>query len=100
MEVEAVNSVGAKEGDQIVMHFKSTSLFKVSFLLYIFPILLLILGAVIGQKIATLMGSDSSVASILLGFGGFLLSVWYIRVKGRHLAQDDRYRPRIIRILR
>ena len=100
MEVEAINAVGAKEGDQIVMHFKSASLFKVSFLLYIFPIALLIVGAVIGQKLATMFGSNSSAPSIILGFGGFLSSVWYIRVKGRRLAQDDSYRPKIIRILR
>ena len=47
MEVKAINAAGAKVGDRIVMSFETASLLKATFLLYVFPILLLIIGAAI-----------------------------------------------------
>ena len=45
MEVDAVNSVGAQVGDRIMLYFETGSLLKATFLLYIFPILCMLLGA-------------------------------------------------------
>jgi len=52
MEVKAINEAGAIAGDRIVLLFETSSLLKATFLLYVFPILLLIIGAAIGQEIA------------------------------------------------
>jgi len=52
MEVKAINEAGAIAGDRIVLLFETSSLLKATFLLYVFPILLLIIGAAIGQGIA------------------------------------------------
>ena len=55
MEVEAINTAGARIGDRVVIGFETASLLKASFLLYVFPILGLILGAFIGQTAAPLL---------------------------------------------
>ncbi len=52
MEVKALNTAGARVGDRIVLSFETHSLLKATFLIYVFPIILLIVGAVVGQALA------------------------------------------------
>jgi sigma-E factor negative regulatory protein RseC len=90
MEVEAINTADARVGDLIVL--------KATFLVYIFPILAMLAGALLGQSVATMRGSDPSAMAALFAFLFFGLAFVIIRVTGRRLAKDDRYRPEIIRI--
>ena len=99
MEVEAMNTAGAQIGDRVVIGFETGPLLKVSFLLYIFPILALIIGAVIGHNGAPYVSLDPSAASIVSGFFLVFLSVLFIRRKGKQLATQNQYRPKVIRIL-
>ena len=79
MEVEAINTVGAKVDDRVVINFDSTSLLKVSFLLYIFPILCLLAGALSGQQLAAAFGLDPTAFSVVFGITFFIL---YLRNEG------------------
>ena len=72
---------------------------KVSFLLYIFPVLLMLAGAVIGEKIAPMVGTDPSLLSALLGFVSFGVAFVLIRLTHLRMARKECYRPRIVRIL-
>ena len=81
MEVEAINSADAQIGDRVVIGFETGPLLKVSFLIYIFPILALITGAVIGQTCAPYLSLDPSAASMVSGFFLVFLSVLFIRRK-------------------
>ena len=99
MEVEAINTAGARTGDRVIIGFETASLFKASFLLYVFPILGLLLGAFIGQTAAPFVKLNPSAASIVVGFLFVFLSLWFIRKKGNQLSQQSRYQPRVIRIL-
>ncbi|MFH2064774.1 MAG: SoxR reducing system RseC family protein [Pseudomonadota bacterium] len=98
MEVEVINSAGAAIGDQVVISFETASLLKATFLLYVFPILCMFAGAVIGQEIAVQIQLSTSVSSAVFGFLFFLISIVFIRVKANKMGRQDRYRPRIIRI--
>lgn len=98
MEVEALNTVDARVGDRIILNIKTTSLLKATFLLYVFPILAMIAGAVLGQRIATDKGMDPSGLSALFGFLLFGLAFVVIRITGRHLSKNTDYRPEIIKI--
>jgi sigma-E factor negative regulatory protein RseC len=98
-EVIAVNEAGAAVGDRILLTFESSSLLKVSFLLYVFPILALLVGAMIGQQLGSLIGLSDSVGSAVVGFLAFLVAIWFIKAKANELAQRNEYRPKIIRIL-
>jgi len=98
MKVESVNTVGAKKGDRVVLGFKSSSLLKATFLLYVFPILCLLAGAVGGQEIAPHVGMAPSGFSAVVGFLCFFIAILFIRAKGNQLAEKKDYRPEIIRI--
>jgi sigma-E factor negative regulatory protein RseC len=100
MEVEVFNDMGAKVGDRILLGVASSALLKISFLLYIFPILLLLLGAVIGQELATTLALEGSGLSALFGFSSFLIAFGLVRLRGRRLARNQAYYPRIVKILK
>lgn len=99
VEIEALNSVNAQEGDRVLLSLKTASLFKLSFLLYILPIIFLFAGAIIGEKIAALFSYDPSSASAFVGFLFLLCSLGVVVVTGRRLEKKREYRPQIIRIL-
>lgn len=99
MEVEALNTVGARLGDRVVIGFETGPLLKASFLLYIFPILALIVGAAVGQAAAPYLSLNPSATSIVFGFFLVFLSFLYIRIKGNRLAAKEQYHPKVVRIL-
>jgi sigma-E factor negative regulatory protein RseC len=99
MEVEVINEVGAKVGDRIVLSFETGSLLKATFLLYVFPILLLIIGAVIGQEAAPYLDFNPSGSAAVTGFSFFFAGLMIIKVKANQLAKKKEYRPKIIKIV-
>jgi sigma-E factor negative regulatory protein RseC len=98
-EVEVINTVGAKVGDRIMVDLQTSAFLKATFLLYVFPILGLTAGAVLGNASASRLGLDPSAASALMGFGAFFLAVGIVRVVGQGMARKPAYRPRITKVL-
>lgn len=99
MEVEAVNRIGAKIGDGVVIQIQTRPFLKATFLLYLFPIICMISGAVLGEKLAPQLGFDESTLSAVTGFLFFFLSIWIVRAKGKKMGEDESYQPKVIRIL-
>ncbi len=99
MKVKAINLVGAKVGDRIVLNFQTGALLRATFLLYVFPIICMIIGAVVGQKIAPVLGYSSSVMSVFAGFLFFTIAVLVIKIKSDTMSRKQEYQPKIIRIL-
>ena len=99
-EVIANNAVNASVGDRVLISFQTGSLLKAMFLLYMFPILSLLAGAIIGNNYAYLLQLDSSVSSAIVGFSFFGGAVAFIKIKGNQMAQKDGYQPKITRILK
>jgi sigma-E factor negative regulatory protein RseC len=99
MEVKVINDAGAKVGDRIVLSFKTSSLLKATFLLYVFPILLLIVGAVFGQAMASKVDFNPSALSAIMGFSFFFAALLIIKTTANKLAKKNEYRPKIIKIL-
>ena len=82
-----------------MLNVSSSALLKVSFLLYVFPILLMIVGAVIGQNLGPRLQMDPSTLSLLTGLLFFLMAFVIVRLRSNRMGQKDEYRPRIIRII-
>ena len=99
MEVKAINEAGAKVGDRIVLYFETASLLKASFLLYVFPILLLIIGAFLGQEIASHIDFNPSGLSAITGFSFFIAAILIIKARANKMALKKEYRPKIVKIL-
>lgn len=99
-EVEVINEAGARVGDLILLSLETASLLRATFLLYLLPILLLVAGAVVGQKVAPLLGFNASAFSAAVGFGFFFVTIALVRLKANRLAKKTAYRPKIVRILK
>lgn len=100
MEVRVINDMGARIDDRVMLSFKTSSLLKASFLLYMVPIISLITGAVIGQAVASFFAFNPSICSAVLAFSFFILAILYIKLKGNELATRDDYKPKVTRILK
>ena len=98
-EVQALNEAGAREGDRILLLFETSSLLKATFLLYVFPILLLIVGAVLGQAMAPRLDFNPSGLSALTGFAFFFGAVLIVKTRANKMARKNEYRPKVIKIL-
>jgi len=72
---------------------------KVTFLLYVLPVVALMAGAAAGLRLAGPLGWSESAASAACGFLGFGASLCFIRFQARRMAADRAYRARITRIL-
>lgn len=100
MQVEAINSAGAKVGDRIVISIKTASLLKATFLIYMFPILAMLAGAFVGQQLALDNGSqDPSGFSALFAFIFLGMAVIIVKLMGKAMALKKEYMPTIIRII-
>ncbi|MFH1541904.1 MAG: SoxR reducing system RseC family protein [bacterium] len=71
--VEAVNEVGAKVGDKVEIDIPSQEVVKGSIVIFVLPLLLLIIGYLIGNYYF------SESYAILLGFIFFVGSFWLVR---------------------
>ena len=100
MEVEAINTAQAKPGDQVLLTLEDQSLIKLSFLVYMFPILALIAGAALGQKVGPLLSINQELASFGLGAIAFGLAFVIVRKKDKTLAQTGSTIPRVARIIK
>jgi sigma-E factor negative regulatory protein RseC len=65
----------------------------------VFPILLLIVGAAIGQEIAPKFDFNPSGFSAIMGFTFFVVALLIIKTTANKLAKKNDYRPKIIKIL-
>ena len=99
MEVKAINSAGASVGDRIILSFETASLLKATFLIYVFPIILMIAGAVLGQVLAPFIGFSPSALSVLLGFAFFFSALFIIKARANKMAKKNAYQPKITKII-
>lgn len=99
MEVETVNEAGAQTGDRVLISLETASLVKVLFVIYIFPILAMLAGAVLGQKVASLLSWDESLCAMICSFLSFFIAFRIIKSRGNKMAENKAYKPRIIQVL-
>ncbi|MEA1888187.1 MAG: SoxR reducing system RseC family protein [Pseudomonadota bacterium] len=71
----AKNSINAKPGDQVTIGLNRMALVFSSLMIYLFPLLMLVLGAITGEAIAHGAGIENGdFAAILSGLGSALLT--------------------------
>lgn len=92
------NTINAGKGDRVIIGFKTAPLLKMSFMLYIFPVILLIAGAVAGEAFAPRLDMDPSLASVIAGVFSFALAFGIIRKAGDRLSTSREFKPFLVRI--
>ncbi len=98
-EVLAINLVGARKGDRILLQITTASLLKACFLLYILPVGCLLVGAILGHWVALSLGRDTSIISAVSGFSALIIAYTAVRSKANQMGQNDTYKPKIMRVL-
>lgn len=98
-EVEAINSVDAKVGDVIQLSMDTSALLKAAFLLYVFPIICLLMGAFAGHVIGAKLNADTSTVAILFSIASFVAAMLVVRFSAGHMALKRKYQPEITRII-
>jgi len=97
MIVTVKNILNVEKGDHVVIGLETRPMLFLTFLLYVFPIILLLIGALIGNSLAPSFQMDPSFASMILGFLFFGLSFYIIRKKNNSLSENETYKPFLVR---
>jgi sigma-E factor negative regulatory protein RseC len=91
------NTLNVEKGDYVVVGMKTSPFLIISFLLYVFPVILMIIGALIGDHIALFVGLSPNFLSILTGALFLILSYVIIRRKSKSISDRESYKPFLVR---
>ncbi|WDP92476.1 MAG: SoxR reducing system RseC family protein [Desulfobacter sp.] len=97
MVVSVKNTLGVTAGDAVVIGMESRPMMVLSFLLYVFPIILLIIGAAIGDFMAPMFDMNKSLLAMGMGFSFFALAFIIIRKKQSAFSDKAEYKPFLVR---
>lgn len=97
MIVQVKNTLNVNQGDHVVIGLETKPIMFLTFLLYVFPIILLIFGALIGHLTAPFFAFNTSFFSMLTGFLFFGLAFFIIRKKNKTMSENDIYKPFLVR---
>jgi len=97
MTVSVKNSLGVVVGDAVVIGIETKPMIILSFLLYVFPILLLVTGAVIGDSLAPALQMNKSITAMVFGFTFFGAAFLVVRKKQAAMSEKDEYKPFLVR---
>lgn len=91
------NTLNVEKGNEVVIGLETKPMMFVFFLLYVFPVLLLVLGAAIGDSLGPAINMDNSICAMILGFGFFAIAFFIIRKKQAGLSQKKEFKPFLVR---
>lgn len=82
MEIEAINSIGAREGQRVRISVQTLPYLKGSAIVYGIPAVFLVLGAVLGKEVMPgfIAGIDPDLLSAAFGFAAFAVSFLIVKV--------------------
>jgi sigma-E factor negative regulatory protein RseC len=99
MEIELPNNIGADIGDRVILSMPTKSLLYLSFLMYVAPILVMIIGGILGQKLAQCYQMNETNFSVLFSFLFFALSLLALRLYSNVMTKNDKYKPKLTHIV-
>ncbi len=97
MTVTVKNTLNVGKGDHVVIGLESRPMLFLTFFLYVFPIILMIIGAMIGNGLAPSFQINPSFAAVISGFSFFGIAFYIIRKKNDSLAKKEEYKPFLVR---
>jgi sigma-E factor negative regulatory protein RseC len=99
MEAEANNGAGGKVGDRVLLKIDTSLFLRLTFIVYMIPVLALIAGAIIGVKFGPQYSFNPEFASLVLSVSAFIIAFLVIYVIGKRTKVKQRYMPEIVKII-
>lgn len=96
---EALNPIGAREGDTVRIGLPSGTVTKASSIVYLVPTAGFIAGAGIGYYIGKLYSLDFNISTFIGCLAGLGLSLVAVRRLSNFLSKRPSYQPEIIKII-
>lgn len=95
--VRALDSLGARVGEEVIIGIEDTMLLRGSLAVYAVPLLGLLGGAVSGAALAPHWGWSAEGGSILFGLAGLGIGILWLARHARRTRLDRRYQPVVLR---
>ena len=99
MTIEVSNELQAKIGDRVQISLPESSLLKLSFLVYLLPVIALVAGACVGAELAKVFDMDSTLTSVVAGCSAMAIVFCILRWLDGISDFRKKYYPRMTRIL-
>ena len=97
-QLKVQNTLNARPGDEVVLGMEEHALVTGSLLVYGVPLLMLLLGALMGEAIASQLGMDAELLPVVAGATGFALAFLLVRGVLRRTAVGLQMNPVMLRI--
>jgi len=98
--VRAIDSIGARVGDRVMIGLAEGALLQGSLAVYLVPIASMMLGAGVGELLAVNTGAqDPETVSVVMGIAGMAVGLAWVRMFARRIEADERYQPTVLRVL-
>ena len=97
--VSVKNDIGAVVGQHVLYEVKETNTLLAAFIVFIFPLLGLLIGAGCGRLISNYAGGYQTVLEIVGALVVFLITIICIKLFDRSLNKNEKSRPSIVKIL-
>lgn len=98
--VRVLSDIPLVVGDQVVIGIREQALVRGSLAVYAVPILLLLLGGLMGELGARqFLWDNAELASMVLGISGLAAGLLWLRAFTRRIRNDQAYQPVVMRRL-
>ena len=97
--VRAKNLVGIEPGDEIALYLSTKTKLRGMFVLYVFPVLGLLLGAFSAGSISALLCWNRIIGMVLFTLLGMVLAFLLARFRAARMEAKDELTPHVSRII-
>ena len=97
-QLKVQNTLNARPGDEVVLGMEEHALVTGSLLVYGVPLIMLLLGALMGEVMASQWGMNAELLSVVAGATGFVLAFLLVRGVLRRTAVGLQMNPVMLRI--
>ena len=100
MIIKAENVAQARTGDEVEIYLNARTKLKGLFMVYIFPVLGLLIGAISGKGLSRVIGLNNDLGTVLTAFCGMAIAFFIARVLGFRMKENNELTPIVSRIIR
>ena len=99
LQVDAFNKIGAQPGDTVEIEIESAKILRHSFIVFIFPLFMLVAGYLLGLQFTKGINDSGEEAGIIGAVMGLVLSFIVIRLYDRIKAKDHTHSAQVVTLI-